>query len=167
MAGLRGVGGMGGRERGKGGASGWSLPPSPYLSIHWGRNILDVQGRLPLAEGQRGFPLERARNGGVSGNRTGGICMGGPIHYGFCAGHSPSPILGRVEYVTVLEGSLSYSDTVSRSFWRSRIHQYVYRDLWNLEVFYGEPSSFWWNSVILNWQENVVFKINFTYPSTI
>ena len=117
MAGLRGVGGMGGRERGKGGASGWSLPPSPYLSIHWGRNILDVQGHPPLAE----------RAGGKwwrLWDRTIGKCMGGPIHYGFCAGHSPSPLLGRVEYITTLEGSLSYSDTVSRSFWWGRIHHY-------------------------------------------
>ena len=120
MAGLWGVGGMGG-------ASGWSLPPFPSLSIHWGRNILDVQGRPPLAEGQRGFPLERPGNGGVSGNRTGGKCTGDPVHYGFCTGLSPSLLLGRVEYITILEGSFSYSDTVSRSFWWGRIHHYYYK----------------------------------------
>ena len=31
------------------------LPLPPY----WGRIILDVQGHPPLAEGLRGFPLER------------------------------------------------------------------------------------------------------------
>ena len=55
------MGGNGRVERGwegRGGTSGWSLPPSPSLPIHWSRNILDVQGRPPLAEGQLGFPLE-------------------------------------------------------------------------------------------------------------
>ena len=54
VVGCRRVGGKRGER-----TSGWSLPPSPSLSIHWGRNILDVQGRPPLVEGQGGFPLER------------------------------------------------------------------------------------------------------------
>ena len=49
---------MGGGWKG-GGGSGWSLLPRLPLLPFWGRIILDVQGRPPLAEGRRGLPLER------------------------------------------------------------------------------------------------------------
>ena len=35
------------------------IPPRLPLPPYWGRIILDVQGHPPLAEGRRGFPLER------------------------------------------------------------------------------------------------------------
>ena len=52
MARLRGVGRGGGELR--------VVIITPIsISLHWGWNILDGQGRSPLAEGQLGFPLER------------------------------------------------------------------------------------------------------------
>ena len=61
------MGGVGQVERGgrggvgEGGTQGGHLPPSPSPLIHWGRNILDGQGRSPLAKGQLGFPLKRRK----------------------------------------------------------------------------------------------------------
>ena len=68
-----------------GGPQGGHYPPSPSLSIPWGRNILDVQGRPPLAEGQRGFPLERREIVGSLGKEkagsTWGVCSLLSLHW--------------------------------------------------------------------------------------
>ena len=96
------MGGGGRVERGwegRGGNSGWSLPPYPPLPIHWGRNILDGQGRPPsLAEGQLRFPLERWEIVASLGKKEGSM-WGGFVHYCLCTGHGPSLLLGRAEYI--------------------------------------------------------------------
>ena len=80
------------------GASGWLLPPpSPSLSISLGRNILDVQGRPPLADGQRGAPLER-REIVVSPGKWREL-LGKAVHYCLCTGAQPLTALGKAEYV--------------------------------------------------------------------
>ena len=73
------MGGDGGVEGGwgRGGPRGGHYSPSPSLSIPWGRNILDVQGRPPLAEGQRGFPLERREIVASLGKEKAGSTWGG------------------------------------------------------------------------------------------
>ena len=111
--GRRGVRGMGGKG---GGDLRVVITPTSSLSIPWGKNILDVQGGPPLAEGQCGFPLERREIVASLGKREGGKYMGGFVHYCLCAGHSSLLLLGMAQYLTTLEGLLSYLDTVSRSF---------------------------------------------------
>ena len=54
------------------------------LSIHWCRNILDAQGRPPLAEGQRGFLLKRREIVASLGKWR--ESLGKVVHYCLCTG---------------------------------------------------------------------------------
>ena len=83
---------------GEGGNSWWSLPPSPSPPIHWGWNILDGQGRSPLAEGQLGFPLERREIMASLGEQAGSKWEG-LFTIVSALGHGPLLLLGGAEYI--------------------------------------------------------------------
>ena len=118
--GLGGLGGLGGDLRGV-------VTPSPSLSIHWGRTILEIQGRPPLVEGRRGFPLEGGKWQRLWKGK-GGKYRGGSVRDCLCAGQGPALLLGGADYITTLDGLLSYLGMVSRSFWWGRIHHYHFRN---------------------------------------
>ena len=115
-----GAGGTGGDLRGV-------VTPSPSLSIHWGRNILEIQGRPKLVEGRRGFPLEGGKLQRLWKGK-GGKYRGGSVRDCLCAGQGPALLLGGADYITTLDGLLSYLGMVSRSFWWGRIHHYHFRN---------------------------------------
>ena len=61
-----------------------AITPCFPLPPYWGRIILDVQGHPPLAEGRRGFPLERRETVASPGKWS--EWSGEAVHYCLCAG---------------------------------------------------------------------------------